>query len=202
MYIFFDIETTGLPKDYKAPVEHLDNWPRVIQLAWQVYDEFGLLMKERSCLIKPDGWDVPTDPLWADNGHNQVRSNAFGFPIQKVLSEFIADRSAQKFSIAHNISFDSKILRSEMVRAGMTTEFSSEKICTMRASTSYCKMPGSRGFKWPKLDELYWHLFQETFKTHDALSDTKACARCFFELKKLGVINPIIKSEQANPFEL
>jgi len=35
--LFFDTETTGLPKNWKAPVEQLDNWPRLVQIAWQVY---------------------------------------------------------------------------------------------------------------------------------------------------------------------
>jgi len=34
MYLFFDTETTGLPKNWKAPIEDLNNWPRLVQLAW------------------------------------------------------------------------------------------------------------------------------------------------------------------------
>jgi hypothetical protein len=37
MYLFFDTETTGLPKNYKAPVTDLNNWPRLVQLAWLFY---------------------------------------------------------------------------------------------------------------------------------------------------------------------
>lgn len=33
MYLFFDTETTGLPKNWKAPVSDLNNWPRLVQLA-------------------------------------------------------------------------------------------------------------------------------------------------------------------------
>ena len=39
MYIVFDTETTGLPKKYNAPFTDTDNWPRMVQLAWIVYDE-------------------------------------------------------------------------------------------------------------------------------------------------------------------
>lgn len=39
MYLFFDTETTGLPKEYRARTEDVDNWPRVVQLAWALYDE-------------------------------------------------------------------------------------------------------------------------------------------------------------------
>jgi len=34
MYLFFDTETTGLPKKWKAPITDLDNWPRLVQLAY------------------------------------------------------------------------------------------------------------------------------------------------------------------------
>jgi len=30
MYLFFDTETTGLPRNWKAPVTDLDNWPRMV----------------------------------------------------------------------------------------------------------------------------------------------------------------------------
>ncbi len=37
-YVFFDTETTGLPLNWKAPVTELENWPRLIQLAYIVYN--------------------------------------------------------------------------------------------------------------------------------------------------------------------
>ena len=39
MYLFFDTETTGLPRNWKAPVTHLNNWPRMIQIAWIACDD-------------------------------------------------------------------------------------------------------------------------------------------------------------------
>lgn len=41
MYLFFDTETTGLPKNYKAPASDSDNWPRLVQIAWSIYDAEG-----------------------------------------------------------------------------------------------------------------------------------------------------------------
>ena len=37
--LFFDTETTGLPKKYDAPASNVDNWPRLIQLSWIICDE-------------------------------------------------------------------------------------------------------------------------------------------------------------------
>ena len=46
MYLIFDTETTGLPKKFNAPITDLDNWPRLVQLAYLVYDFDGNLIRE------------------------------------------------------------------------------------------------------------------------------------------------------------
>ena len=38
MFLIFDTETTGLPKRWNAPLTDSDNWPRCIQIAWQLHD--------------------------------------------------------------------------------------------------------------------------------------------------------------------
>lgn len=188
-YLFFDTETTGVPKNYSAPASEVDNWPRVIQLAYQVYDENEALVKECCQLIKPDGWEIPAEKFWIDNGYTTEKSLSEGVPLLSVLQEFVNDRAATAYHIAHNISFDSKILRAEMIRANIDIEFTGKKVCTMQAGTSHCAIPSTRGFKWPKLIELHNKLFNEGFEgAHDALADVKACARCFFEMKRLGLI--------------
>lgn len=37
MILFFDTETIGLPKIWNAPISDIDNWPRLIELAYLVY---------------------------------------------------------------------------------------------------------------------------------------------------------------------
>jgi hypothetical protein len=87
--------------------------------------------------------------------------------------------------------FDASVMGAEFVRAEMVTEmFAKRKICTMESSTEYCQLPGRFGFKWPTLAELYYTLFRASFMDeHNAAADVSACARCFFELKNLGVIS-------------
>ena len=41
MFLIFDTETTGLPKKWSAPLTDFENWPRAIQVAWQVHDLNG-----------------------------------------------------------------------------------------------------------------------------------------------------------------
>jgi DNA polymerase III epsilon subunit-like protein len=200
-YLVFDTETTGLPLSYNASAEDVENWPRVIQLAYAVFDDdtpdyeslgIAKMIESRVDLIKPDGWVMPEDKFWIDNGFSHEKSLAEGISIKEAMENFVAVRSSVDFSIAHNISFDGKILRAEMIRLGITTEFTSKKICTMQSSTKFCELPnanGRGGYKWPKLNELHLKLFGTDFEgAHDAMNDVLACARCFFEMLQRGII--------------
>lgn len=187
--LFFDCETNGLPIDYKASYEDVDNWPRVISLAWLTADLQGNTLTQQYHLIKPEGWQMPTEQFWVDNGYTQERSLAEGKPIFEVLPEFLEAKKSADLLIAHNINFDHRIVWAEFIRAGIPPRSGMTKICTMAKSTSYCKLPAKRGFKWPKLEELHQVLFNKAFeKAHDALADVIACKNCFFELVKRGVI--------------
>ena len=61
MYLFFDTETTGLPRNWKAPVSDLNNWPRLVQLAFLYYDNNGNKISSGDFIIKPEGFTIPTD---------------------------------------------------------------------------------------------------------------------------------------------
>ena len=61
----------------------------------------------------------------------------------------------------------------------------------MRSTKNICKIPSAnyRDYKIPKLIELYRHLFKKGFaNAHNALADCRATAECFFELKRLNLI--------------
>ena len=89
--------------------------------------------------------------------------------------------------VAHNMQFDEKILGSELLRTGHPNLVESRaRLCTMRSTTEYCGLPGPNGHKWPTLQELHRIVFNEPFEdAHHALADVRACARCYFELKRL-----------------
>ena len=77
----------------------------------------------------------------------------------------------------------------EYIRYGHKNILSSKrKFCTMKSSVKFCAIPGFKGYKWPKLIELYRKLFSKDFNQHNALDDIKATADCFWELKKRRVI--------------
>lgn len=191
-YMVFDTETTGLPKNYNASAEDVDNWPRVIQLAYAIFDSQQQLVKRVCKLIKPEGWVIPREEFWLKNGYSTEESLEKGVPFKEVLEEYVQDRLNSNYVIAHNMNFDSKIIRAEMVRAGMTVEFTAKKVCTMMKTITYCNVPypsGKPGKKFPSLTELHNKLFETGFVgAHDAGADVDACAKCFFELLHRKVI--------------
>jgi len=189
MYLFFDTETTGLPKNYKAPVTDISNWPRMVQLAWQLYDESSQQIESQDFIIKPEGFTIAKE---ASNVHRITTERAIseGRNLEEVLELFNERINKTSVLVAHNMNFDEKIIGAEFIRKNIESHlFKKKRICTMLASVDYCKIEGYYGYKWPKLEELYFKLFSENFEdAHDASVDISATARFFWELKKIDVI--------------
>lgn len=185
MYLIFDTETTGFPKNNQAPFSDLDNWPRIVQLAWQIHDKNGKLIENKSYIIYPDGFDIPYNATQI-HGISTKKAKEEGKSLKKVFEKFNQYVESSLVVIGHNLQFDLNISGSEFFRIGMETElFAKKHIDTQMIGTSVCKLPGGRGggFKYPKLSELYFFLFEEYFdEAHNATADVNATARCFFEL--------------------
>src|SRR6056297_935624 len=176
MYIFFDTETTGLPRDWNAPISDLKNWPRLVQLAWSRHDSSGNQISTNDFIIKPEGFTIPK---FSTKVHRISTEKALkeGVELEKVLKKFVADIKNTKFLVAHNMDFDTKIIRAEFLRKGIDSNIEEvSKICTMKKSVNFCKIEGSRGYKWPTLSELYRKIFDKKIEgAHDAFVDIEAC---------------------------
>ena len=124
------------------------------------------------------------------HGISTERANNEGEDLVKVLNEFNELVERSNFIVAHNISFDEKILGAELLRKGIQSNFNrKKKLCTMQSSIDYCRLPGPYGYKWPKLSELHIKLFGEDFDdAHDASVDINATEKCFWEMRKIGLI--------------
>ena len=153
-YLFFDTETTGLPINWKAAIYDLDNWPRLVQIAWILTDSSGVVYEEECHIIKPNGFQIP-DNVSKIHGITNQHALDNGISIQNVLSKFEKSVNKSRLIIAHNIDFDYKVLASELVRNGNRDCLNEKsKFCTMKSSTNFCKLNGNYGYKWPKLNEL------------------------------------------------
>ncbi|NGF57438.1 DNA polymerase III subunit alpha [Parapedobacter sp. SGR-10] len=186
MYIIFDTETTGLPKRWDAPITDTDNWPRCIQIAWQLHDENGRLIEHQDYLIKPDGFNIPYDSEKI-HGISTELATEQGVPLPEVLTKFNEALAKAKFVVGQNIGFDINIMGCEFYRYGVESPMSSMPVldtCT-EVTAELLQLPGGRGgrYKLPNLTELHSYLFGVPFaEAHNATADVEATTRCFFEL--------------------
>jgi len=192
MYLIFDTETTGLPQNYSAPLTDFDNWPRCVQLAWQVHDVNGKLISSGDHIIKPDGFTIPFNSEKV-HGISTERAHEEGIPLNEVMEIFSRDLEKCTFVIGHNLEFDLNIMGSEYLRMEQENPLAKKvPIDTKDESTEFCAIPGGRGrYKWPTLAELHNKLFEIGFEeAHNAAADVDATARAFLELVRIGVIRP------------
>lgn len=188
MYLFFDTETTGLPLNRNARVGELDNWPRIVEIAWILTDKSGKELEAETMILKPDDFQIPYS-ISAIHGITDAIANEKGKDRITVLNQFASLLDKANILIAHNISFDKKIVHSEFMRYNIkSTIHRIDKLCTKELTTDYCKLPGKYSYKWPTLEELYKKVFKIKLTSHSAFGDVKACKDCFFELVNRGVI--------------
>ncbi len=189
-YLIFDTETTGLPKKWKAPITDTDNWPRCVQIAWQLHDEFGKLIEHHDYLIKPEDYNIPYDAEQI-HGISTLLAKKQGESLEKVLQLFNEVLEKATFIVGQNLKFDLNIMGCEFYRKGVETQLNILPVldtCTEKTAT-ICQLPGGRygKFKLPTLTELHQKLFSQGFgEAHNATADVEATTRCFLELIRIG----------------
>jgi len=196
--LIFDTETTGLPP--KIPInknkEVLDKWPYIVQLSYIVYDtQKHKLLGTYDWIIKlPPGVEMSTDVIKIHGITNEM-SQSKGVDIQLVLTNFINSCKKADLIVAHNISFDLKMIPVEMERQLEYMAYSdfyftidTKLYCTMQESIDLCNLVridkyGNKHKKFPKLSELHEYLFSVVpINLHNSLNDVVVCLRCFYKL--------------------
>jgi len=182
MYLILDTETTGVtPRD------------RIVSICWALYDAEGREVSTTHYVILPAGFTIPAGAS-AIHGITTAIARRRGIPIAQALAAlFSAIEAAQpKLYVGHNVAFDRPIVLNEYARLATPENISPlETFCTMRKTTDVCRIPhrARAGYKPPKLEELHRHLFRIGHAAaHDAAGDVAATARCYFELRKRGLI--------------
>ena len=191
--LFFDTETTGLPLNYKDPSSEVDNWPRMVQLAFILCSSSGNVLESVNYIIKPDGYDIP-DSVSDIHGVTMEVAENEGVDLRIVLEHFRKMLDNSCCLIAHNVEFDSKVVGCEFYRVfGEDFLIGKRMMCTMKNHNviEYCALPPFRygSYKWPTLTQLHVRLFSAEFEgAHDASADVLVLKKCFWELVGLGVL--------------
>lgn len=191
--LFIDTETTGLPLNDNLPYTDLKNWPYLVQVALLIEDDnYGILAK-RNIILKPDGYTIP-ESATKIHGISNERAVKNGEDRDKVISFLDLALYKSDIIIGHNVSFDLNVIKSEIIRIkGIENALFEKKkhivIDTMKMGRNICKIPNlsfhTRLNKYPKLDELYYKLFNKHFNNqHDAMADVQAAYDCYYELKR------------------
>lgn len=198
-YLFFDTETTGLPTDYKAPLTDGEKWPRMVQLAARVIrdHENGETedLFQLNWIIYPEGYSIPDEVAKLHGITTQIAIKK-GHDLTATLSAFEYFTTQAGIMVGHNVAFDRKIVGAEFHRKGFPDPMHGfPRMCTMIKGTQFCQLPNKSGtnFKWPKLEELARKLFPtdtiEPGSLHNAWNDLNLTVRCFFEMRRRGIID-------------
>ena len=199
-YIVFDTETTGLPpkktdRFYSSFDEsgypninniNASNQCRMVSIAWLIFeDDKTEPTISRYFVIKPHYFSIPeessrihkiTQEYAMKNGHN----------INDVLKTLENDIKDVNCRVAHNFLFDKYVTSSEMYRNNhnkLLEKWNSiGSFCTMGHGMTHYNFGYNRGGypKPPRLQELYKKITGNEFdNAHNAVADTKACAKCY-----------------------
>lgn len=189
--LIVDTETTGLPARYDAQVEDVDNWPRLVQIAWAVVDQRGVVIGEiHSLVIRPDGFVIPAA---ATAVHGIAHQDAIerGVALTYALNSVLLRAAVCDLLVCHNVDYDRAIVGAELARQRWQEQLDSwlalPTFCTMRRGAEMTRIHTSRGWKWPRLEELYAHLFHRVPEhQHDAAGDVAATVEIYAEMRRLG----------------
>jgi len=185
--LVFDTETSGLPSSYRASFSDIHVWPRIVEIAWIVFDINLAPVSSSSFIVRPDDFQISPGAS-SVHGITTEMAKEKGSPLRYVLACLAEDLSDIDLLVAHNIDFDFPVVNCEFLRANMPSTLGvKQKYCTMKSSTELCNIPGKYGAKWPKLEELYKFLFTRSFnEAHRAMHDVQATSECYLELRRRG----------------
>jgi DNA polymerase III subunit alpha len=174
--LIFDTETTGL----LPPSLARDSYqPRIIEFFGHIIDDDGSSIKELEFFCNP-GFKI-SEEITSITGIKQ--SDIVDAPPFLHYAESVKELlSSADAIVAHNLSYDWKMLNLELERCNANSNVCWPKIriCTVKESLWY------KGHRL-NLNALHEHLFGFRFSgSHRARTDVGALTRCFIEMRKRG----------------
>jgi DNA polymerase III subunit epsilon len=209
LFMVYDTETTGLPL-FDQPSEY-PRQPHIVQLAARlVCSDTREIKHSLESIILPDGWEIP-DEVAKIHGITTERALRDGVPEQSVLHEMMSMWALADFRLAHNESFDARIVRIALKRFyddELANHWKAGKAqCTARLSTSIVKLPptekmlaaGRRHPKTPNMGQAYeFFTGQKLEGAHTAGADVDACLAVWWAIQD-GKANTVAAIKQPDP---
>ena len=186
MILPFDTETTGIP-NWKIPSES-EEQPHIVQLAAILCDgDTGDISEELDVIVKPDGWVIP-DEAAEIHGITTEKAMDEGIPEAEALERFMALYGKCGLRVAHNTTFDNRIIRIALKR--YTPDLIPDEVWKDKESY-YCTLMNARKIMGGKsghtLAEAYAHFTgKELENAHTAMADARACMEIYFAMKSIG----------------
>jgi DNA polymerase III epsilon subunit-like protein len=179
--LIIDTETTGLINDNSIRVtkqnmiDHSDNFPRIVQLAYMLVDIKGNYDGE-TFYIKQNQ-DIPKQAIKI-HGITNEKCEKEGVELEKALSEITIASTKVDDIVGHNIAFDYKVLHAEFVKAGIPFSLKKKnKVDTMKLTGK--QLGHKYGFRISlhnSAEKLFgnkkeWQALKGNLKEHNAESD-------------------------------
>lgn len=184
MELFIDTETSGkfdFKSSYKKPHQ-----PWICQIALilsskeEIFAQACFLIESEGRKIEPSAYQV--------HGINTDTCDRYGIMESTTCYIFLEALHSCNVIVAHNLKFDRLMICNLLYRNSFEKEaeylLSFDSYCTMEKGTNITRLPGRFGkYKWPTLEELHRHFFNRGIEgAHDALVDTKAMRKCYYEI--------------------
>lgn len=178
--LFFDTETTGLP-NWKEPSDSKSQ-PHPVQIGAILADsETKKVIKTLDVIIKPDGWTIPEE-VSEIHGITTEIAESKGIPEAEALQQFMDLYAKSSLRVAHNTTFDNRIIRISLKR--YIPDLVSDEEWKDR-DRYYCTLINARkqmgGKSGHTLTECYAHYTgKELEGAHTAMADAEACMHVYW----------------------
>lgn len=205
----FDVETSGLPL-FKEPSDHPDQ-PHIIELAAKLVDEETReVYAALNVLIKPEGFTISQE-ITDITGISHETAMRYGVPMAQALELFIAMWRQADLRVAHNETFDNRLVRIALKRDEIfATQMEHDQefadywkaapaFCTQTNSTKIINLPPTAKMiaakrnhaKSPNLGEAYQFFMGKPLEgAHRAMTDVEACLDVYFGIQDYRAAHP------------
>lgn len=113
--LIVDAATTGIP--IKGRGIHAEGQPRIIELAWTIYDTAGAVMGSGHALNNSPGVSSSKEAL-AIHGISDRRKTMYGVEMKRALTLFMAHLAAATMIVSYGLRFDMQMLSRELRLVG------------------------------------------------------------------------------------